>query len=261
MDDASVLALQRSLAAAALGPDPRPLARDPAGFARDQGLPPGDQAAFVRFRDRLLVYRRLVRGDLVEPVTNLCPATRALLAGEGAWEDCLDGFLAARNVQSPFYRDVAAAFVAWLAETGWGRERWPYLLPLAHFELLHALVARHPDGPGQPGLHLLPRLGDRLVMAPPTQLVTYPWQVHRSTETRPVPEPGEVHLLAYRDGAGFCRWLELTPATAALLLAGQRTPIGQAAVDLGLEDLSEAVELLGDLQARGALLGFAPGPA
>ena len=261
MDEAAVLALQRSLMAVALGPDAEALARDPAGFARDQGLPPGDQAAFARFRDRLLVYRRLVRDDLAEPVVNLCQVTRALLEAEGAWDDCLGGFLAARNVQSPFYRDVAVAFVAWLAESGWGRERWPYLLPLAHFELLHALVARHPGRSGPSGLHLLPRLGDRLVLAPPTQLLTYPWQVHRTTVAQPVPEPGTVHLLAYRDAGGSPRWLELTPATAALLLAGQRVPIGQAALDLGLEDLSEAVELLANLQVQGALQGFDPGPA
>jgi hypothetical protein len=261
MDESAVLALQRSLVGAALGPDPSPLARDPAGFARDQGLPPGDQAAFVRFRDRLLVYRRLVRDGLAEPVTNLCMVTHALLEGEGAWDACMDGFLAARNVASPFYRDVVAAFVTWLAETGWGRERWPYLLPLAHFELMDAMVARHPGGSGDPDLHLLPRLGDLLVLAAPTQLLTYPWQVHRATEEKPVPDPGQIHLLAYRDAGGIPRWMELTPATAALLLAGQKTSVGQAALDLGLEDLTEMVDLLADLQVRGALQGFAPAAA
>ena len=261
MDEAGVLALQRSLVEAALRPDPGPLAQDPAGFARDQGLPPGDQAAFARFQDRLLVYRRLVREDLAEPVEGLCPITHALLAAGAAWDACLGAFLASRNVRGPFYRDVAVAFVAWLAETGWGRERFPGLLPLAHFELLHALLARHPGGPGQPGLHLLPRLGDLLVLAPPTQVLTYPCQVHRAAVEQPLPEPGPVHLLAYRDAGGFPGWMELTPATAALLLAGQRTAIGQAVLDLGLADLSEAVELLADLQARGAIQGFAPAPA
>ncbi len=50
--------------------------------------------------------------------------------------------------------------------------------------------------------------------------------------------------------------MELTPATAALLLAAQRASIGQAALDLGLADLSEAVELLAEFQRKGALLGF-----
>jgi len=50
--------------------------------------------------------------------------------------------------------------------------------------------------------------------------------------------------------------MELTPATAALLLAAQRVSIGQAALDLGLCDLSEAMDLLAGLQGKGALLGF-----
>lgn len=257
MDEAApVLALQRCLIQAALMSDPQPLVRDPAGFARGQGLPRGDQAAVGRFGDRLRVYRRLVREGLTEPVEALCQVTRALLAAQDAWDDCLAAFLASRSVHGPFYRDVAVAFVGWLADTGWGRERWPYLLPLAHFELLDGLVARCPQGDPPAGLHLLPRLGDRLVLAEPTQVVTYPWRVHRATLAQPVPEPGPVHLLAYRDPAGFPRWMELTPATAALLLAAQQAPVGQAALDLGLEDLTEALELLADLQARGALLGF-----
>jgi hypothetical protein len=51
--------------------------------------------------------------------------------------------------------------------------------------------------------------------------------------------------------------MELTPATAALLLRAQQASIGQAALDLGLADLSEAVELLAAFQANGAIAGFA----
>jgi len=81
--------------------------------------------------------------------------------------------------------------------------------------------------------------------------------VHLATVQAPVPAPGTTHLLAYRDGTGLPQWLELTPATASLLLRAQQTSIGQAALDLGLTDLSEAVELLAQCQAKGAILGFA----
>ena len=96
----------------------------------------------------------------------------------------------------------------------------------------------------------------RLVLAAPTQLVTYAFRVHLATPEAPVPERGAVHLLGFRNGQGWPRWMELTPATAALLLAAQRASIGQAALDLGLADLSEAVELLAEFQRKGALLGF-----
>jgi len=258
MREDSVLALQRSLVEAALMLDPAPLERDPAGFAAGRGLPRGDQEAFARFKERLLVYRNLVRSDLVEPVERICYVTRALMEQAGLWEDCLAGFLASRGVRSAFYRDLSATFLGWLAATGWGRERWPFLLQLVHFELLNALVARHPGAPPPPGLRAGPRAGDRLVLAAPTQVVTYQHRVHLSTAAAPVPEPGTVHLLAYRDREGDAQWLELTPATAALLLAARAASIGRAALDLGLADPSEALELLGQLQAKGAIAGFTP---
>lgn len=256
MTEAGVLALQRALVEAALMPDPGPLEQDPGGFAAGRGLPEGDQAAFRRFKDRLLVYRRMVRGNLVEPVEWVCQVTKALLEPSGAWDDCMAAFLASRGVQSAYYRDVSATFLGWLAATGWGLDRWPFLLQLAHFELLTALVARHPGGDPPPDLHPRPRLGDVLVLDAPAQLVTYQHQVHLATLDAPVPAPGTVHLLAYRDAGGDTRWVELTPATAALLLDAQRAPIGQAALDLGLEDLTEAVDLLAELQGKGAIRGF-----
>jgi hypothetical protein len=208
-------------------------------------------------QDRLLVYRRLVRADLTEPVESICYVTQALMEQAGLWEDCLAAFLTARCAQGAFYRDLAATFLGWLVASGWGQDRWPFLLPLVHFELLTALVAHHPGGDPD-HLHPAPRLGDVLVLAPPTQLVTYPYQVHLATVEAPVPEPGTTHLLAYRDADGAPHWMELTPATAALLLNAQRLNIGQTALDLDLTDLSEAVELLGRLRTQGAIAGFTP---
>jgi hypothetical protein len=265
MPEPSVLALQRALVEAALMPDPGLLERDPAGFAATRGLPPGDQAAFQRFKDRLLAYRMFVRGDLVEPVESICIVTRALMQGAGLWEDCLAAFLASRGVRSAFYRDLSATFLGWLSATGWGLDRWPFLLQLVHYELLNALVAHHPDVNAPAPLHPRPGLGDRLVLEAPTRVVSYTHQVHLATVEAPTPLPGDSHLLAYRDGEGLPRWMELTPATAALIVRAGKTTIGQAALDLGLADPAEALDLLGDLQSRGAIRGFqaypVPGPA
>jgi hypothetical protein len=258
MREDSVLALQRTLMDAALMLDPAPLERDPGGFAAERGLPRGDQQAFARFKHRLLVYRTMVRSDLMEPVETICYLTQALMEQAGLWEECQATFLASRGVQSAFYRDLSATFLGWLAATGWGQERWPFLLQLVHFEVLTALVARHPGGALPAGLRPAPRLGDRLVLAAPTQVVTYQHLVHLSSVAAPVPAPGTVHLLAYRDAEGYPQWMELTPATAALLLGAQAASIGQAAMDLGLADLSEALELLARFQANGAIAGFTP---
>jgi hypothetical protein len=258
MAEDAVLALQRVLAAAALAADPGPFRQDPAALAAARGLGPGHQEALRRFRDRLLVYRDLVRSDLTTPVAESCPVTRALLEAGGLWSDCLAAFLESRSITSIYYRDLSAAFLGWLHVTGWGLDRWPFLLQLAHFELLHALVAHLPGEPPRPGLKPVPESGDRLVLDRPTQLLTYQYQVHLATCERPEPAPGITHLLAYRDRQGRSQWLELTPAAAALLLEAQHGPIVLTALQLGLEDTEGALQLLADLQVKGAVLGFGP---
>ena len=87
-------------------------------------------------------------------------------------------------------------------------------------------------------------------------MVSYGYQVHLATLDAPAPPQGTTHLLAYRDRQGLPQWMELTPATAALILKAQDGSIGQAALDLGLTDLSEAVDLLASLQTSGAICGF-----
>lgn len=123
LEEATVLALQRSLAHLAFTDDPSLMERDPAAFAAGQGLAPADQRAYQSCQERLLAYRSFVRNNLAEPVEDSFPITVALLEGAQAWADCLDRFLASRSVVSPYYRDIAPTFLGWLASTGWGQDR------------------------------------------------------------------------------------------------------------------------------------------
>jgi hypothetical protein len=182
--------------------------------------------------------------------------TLAFLEKEDAWEACLGCFLETRRVRSPFYREVAPAFVDWLASSGWGRERWPFLLPLAHFEVLQSLVFHHPEGNPPEGLHRQAEPGDRLVLEASAQLVSYAFAVHLATPEAPEPAPGPVHLAVYRGEGGEVDCKVLTPATAALLVRGQAQPIGEAVRSLGLGGPGEALGLLNELRAQGLLLGF-----
>ena len=226
-------------------------------FAAGMGLPTADQAAFRHFGPRLLLYRNMIRSDLVAPVESSFLLVRSLLEQAGAWEDCLAGFLSSRGVESIFYRDLCPAFLAWLVASGWGQDRWPWLLQLAHFELITVLVAHHPGGAPGPPLRPLPALEDRLVLEAPTQMVTYDYRVHETTPEDAGVAAGTTHLLAYRDAEGWTRWTELTPATAALLQRAQEAPIGRTLRALKLTDPSEVLELLADLQVKGAIRGFA----
>jgi hypothetical protein len=256
--DARLLALQRALMATAFRPAPEPLL-DPAGIARAQGLGPGDQTAFHQWAARLRVYRRFVRADLLGPVARAFPVIRALLQREGAWEACAGAFIAAGPVRSPHYRDVPAAFLGWLDSSGWGRDRWPCLLELAHFELLESLVARAPDHVSIAGLSTRPGPGDLVVLHPATRLVAYAHGVHDADPMEPFPSVGPVHLMAWRDAMEAPRISVLTPATSALLVRAQGTPIGQSARELGIGDLAQALDLLATFREDGALLGFRPG--
>jgi hypothetical protein len=253
---AEPLALQRALAALILDPEGATFEEDPAGFARSHGLPEVDARSFRQFSGGLAAYRELARLSLLDPIEAMFPITRALLEREGAWEPCIEAFLQARCVASRHYRDIAPAFLGWLAETGWGQATWPYLLELAHAEILEVLVARFPETDPPPGLHPDPGPQDRLVLDVATQVVSYRHAVHRVSEAAPVPEARPTHLLAYRDAEGRAQLMDLTPAAAALLTRAQTESLAEATAALGLTDLPATLSLLRELRDRGALAGF-----
>lgn len=254
-----LLDLQRSMFDLMLAPDPGPFLTDPKAWGRARGLRRADQGALADRAPRLAVYRDLVQFALTDPVEDCYPITRAFLEAEGLWKDCLAAFLESRTVQSPYYRDVAPAFLAWLLDSGWGSERWPFLVPLAHWEHLELELLRHPDGPA------LEAQGERstepsaAAMAIPDvtlRNLTYPCHVAEAEVEAPLPPPGPSHLLAWRDREGAFRSLELSDTASALLarwLAGD--PLGPSAEAVGA-DAKDALALAADLYAKGALVGF-----
>ena len=256
MPDPRTLRLQRALASLVLAADEAALEADPGRVARRQELSGADQRSFRDQGPALLTYRELARLSLMEPLESMFPVLKALLEGAGAWDECLQAFLEARVVGSPHYRDIAPAFLGWLAATGWGQDRWPFLLELAHAEILEVLVARFPDSDPPEGLHPDPGAEDAVVLNPATQIVSYTHAVHRASELAPIPEARPVHLLAFRDAEGEARLMELTPATAALLVQAQTCPLAEAAAALKVLDLAPVTTLLRELRRDGAIVGF-----
>jgi hypothetical protein len=237
-----------------LAPDPTPFLGDPAAWGQARGLAAPDQRALARHAPRLAVYRDLVQFALTDPVEDCYPITQALLAD--AWKECLAAFLESRTVQSPYYRDVAPAFLAWLVDSGWGAARWPRLVPLAHWEHLELELLRHPDGAAPEGLD--PEPGPDAIPCPEATLrnLTYPCHVEEAKVHAPLPPEGPSHLLAWRDREGGFQSLVLSATASALLtrgLAGE--PLGAAAAAVGAPP-EAALDLARDLYARGALSGF-----
>ena len=230
--------------------------REPRGFGAARGLEPKDQEALARWDRRLLTYRALARFALTDPLPDCFPITKALLEREEAWDACVDAFLDSRSIQSPYYRHILPTFVAWLAESGWGRERWPFILQLAHYEYLELEVLRHPDEPAPVGLVSEAAGGRRVLLDGSTRNMAYQWQVQEATEEDPEPAEGPAFLFCHRDPEGSFQVREVDgPRSAFLTRCQQGEPIGAAAdaVGLGLED---ALGLLRDLKAEGAVLGY-----
>ena len=255
-EDSRTLRLQRAMASMVLDGDEVALETDPSMPARQQGLSLTDLESFREQSAALLTYRELARMSLIEPLEEMFPVLKALLEEADLWEACVQAFLDARVIRSGHYRDIAPSFLGWLAGTGWGQDRWPFLLELAHAEILEVLVARFPESEPPKGLHVEPNPEDLIVLDPATQIVSYAYAVHRAHPEAPTPEVGNTHLMAFRDREGFARLKELTPATAAFLVRGQTKSLRQAAEALNIEDLAPMMSLLHSLHGEGAVAGF-----
>lgn len=234
----------------------RSFAEDPMAFGEDHGIAKADQAALEKFKSRLLLYRDLARNALEDPLPDCFPITHGLLEEAELWDDCVDAFLASRTIQSAYYRDVNPAFVAWLAESAWGQERWPFLLQLAHFEYIEVEILRWPDEPSATDLRPGPDAESRVVFDGATRNLAYAFRVHEATQDDPEPSAGETFLLGYRDAEGDFAYSELSAHASAFLarcLEGES--VGAAASALNLE-LEEVLDLLTRFKENGALLGF-----
>jgi hypothetical protein len=256
MTEPRSLRLQRAMATLILGGDEAVMAIDPARVARRLELSATDQCAFRDQAEALMTYRELARTNLIEPLETMFPVLKSLLENAQAWDPCIQAFLDAKVIRSSQYRDIAPAFLDWLAATSWGQDRWPFLLELAHAEILEVLVARFPDSDPPGNIHPDPGPDDFVVLDPATQVVTYRHAVHLVQEAAPIPEARPTHLLAFRNREGDAKLLELTAATSALIVQGRVRTLSAAAAALDMPDLAPALTLFRKLQRDGAIAGF-----
>jgi hypothetical protein len=251
------LDLQRCMADLLLNEDgDATFANDPIAFGAARGLTKADQAALDRQKSRLLTYRDLARSALEDQLPDCFPILHALLEEAGAWEDCVNAFIASRSIQSSYFRDVTPTFVSWLADSGWGQERWPFLLQLAHFEYIEVEILRWPDGAPLSDLKPNPAADLRVVFDAAARNLAYTYHVQDATKDDPEPEAGETFLLGYRDAEGDFFFTELSAHASAFLarcLEGASIAEAASALALSLEEVSE---LLTGLRDKGALRGF-----
>jgi uncharacterized protein len=227
----------------------------------------GDDAqALSRDFPRLLVYRKLVRGNLQGALYATIPRTLARLGARFTVD--FDAFLLARPPVSHVLRDVTTSFLEFALPRWASDSSVPaYLADLARHEALQVEVASQLALPRN---HVPAELslehGVEFIAA--VRLVHYAWAVHRlpeSENSRELPASDEIDLFVYRSPEHDVRYLELGPFAVALLggLLGERLSLAGAlqgaaqriASPLDDELLSRAARLLAELAERGALLG------
>lgn len=235
-------------------------------FLSERGVAEDDLTAILDSGlEPLLVYRRLIRGNLAEAIRLMLPRAVARLGD--AYDSYLDSFFRESPPKTHYLRDVAREFLDH-CEAQWLRDDRvaPFLIDLARHEYvqieLGAMQNRPPEvEPGELEL-------DRPVRFIEAARVTrYDYAIHRlpdDEDDRAEPTDEPTALFVYRDPEHTVRYLELTPLAADILdrlLAGEPLQEGIVAacqdrsVEVGSAVVEGTARLLADLAERGALLG------
>lgn len=217
---------------------------------------------------RLLLYRKLVRRGLRAAIRVEIPRTAARMGP--AFEACTERYFDHTLPRSPYLRDVAFEFFAWLSRSSLEELAVPpYLIDLARHELVAFTVACAPsEDSEQTGVPLELDRGVRFRAA--VEIVRYAHAVHRLHEeldAHDEPKAEPTALLVYRDDELEIRYLELSPLASHILDKLRSGETLRGAVLGACELLSQPVDgavlqgtarLLEDLGQRGVLLGAEP---
>jgi hypothetical protein len=290
-DHARFVALLEAMAKIVRAPSAeRQIAEDRGAFLAEAGLAEADVQSLTGAGDRrLLLYRKLIRRGLARAIRAEIPRAAARL--EERFDAWVTRFIDEEAPRSHYLRDVAFEFVAW-ASPRWAEDPAVprYLIDLARHELSAFDVASADAAGRSPGAALAQGSEARVrpaslaplaapgfdlerpvIFAASARLYRYAHAVHRLAEdedARDAPAMEPTALLAYRDADHEVRYLELTPLAAAILerlLCGEtlREGVtgGASALGHALDSavLSSTAALLDDLDARGVVLGGAPG--
>ena len=198
--------------------------RDPQQHARPAGVP----------AKRMRVYNEIVFNNLQSAVGACYPVLQRVL-GKRAWQALVRRFFAEYQANSPFFRDIPQAFLAFLPQV---ETLPPYAVSLAHYEWVELAIAS-----ADTVAPMLTAEGDLVqgipIVAPALAVLAYDYPVQTiSVRFKPhqaLPEP--VHLLVFRNQLDEVKFVEMNAMTArllALLQPGELT--GTAALQqLGLE--------------------------
>lgn len=233
--------------------------RDPENVAAPEGVE----------ERRMAIYRELLYNNVEGFISNGFPVLRAL-CDDGSWHRRVRAFFRDHHCQTPYFAEIAAEFVDWLAnERGEHPDDPPFIAELAHYEWVElALTVSDADKhlpPVDPNGDLM---DGQPVVSPLAWSLAYHWPVQKIGPEYQPQEPGEqpTYLVVNRDRLDKVHFLEINAVTYRLLelLAEEAAPTGRAALaqiarELGHPAPSAVIahgqSLLDDLKARNILLG------
>lgn len=218
--------------------------------------------------ERVAVYSNAVRSNLEGFIGDNFPRIKNVMS-VAAWEAMVADYLRNHSSKSPLFVDLPTEFFDYLCEERDVADDPPYLLELAHFDLLENLVSTQEVRIDETGID---RSGDIMtgvpVMNPTTQMVGYTFPVHRIEDAEfphDIPEVA-TFIVAFRDRENRYAYIDLNPATARsveLLLAQEdltgEAVMRQVADELGHRDVEAVVaggeEIIMRFVARDLILG------
>ena len=180
---------------------------------------------------RMAIYRELFFNNLRNLLSNMFPVLTKLHADEH-WRRMIRKFMQKHEAQTPYFLQLPAEFLSFLQNEYEPEDGdFPFLIELAHYEYIELALsvsdeANDPEGVDPDG-DLLSGIPLKSALA---WAYAYAFPVHRISADYQPTEPGEqpTCLAVYRGSDDKVGFLELNPATAALLNAIEENDAGKS---------------------------------
>lgn len=167
---------------------------------------------------RMAIYNRLFYNNIESFCRTSFKTFRALLDDE-TWHALIRGFVHKHESKSPYFKEIPAEFIRYLAEQGRGERVLPFAVELCHFESLQ-LELTLADGtvPTEPERRDLDERST-VVRSPFVRTLSYRWPVHKikNGEVPEHPPADPTWLIAVRDRDHKVSFLESNERTVWIL--------------------------------------------
>ncbi len=193
-------------------------------------------------KERMDMYKQLFFNNIDSFLASSFPVLRNLL-NEQQWTELAQDFFAKHTCHTPYFSEIPEEFLDYLQNERDGRNDFPFMFELAHYEWVEmALAIDRQEPPAQPTNpdNLLEKT---IKLSPLAWPLAYLYPVHRlCPEFIPEQPPAQpTFLIVYRDRADDVGFLEITPITYRLLEIVQSHQDG-VLVDICLTQLAEELQ-------------------